>query len=111
MALSWSAAAPSASCSELRRRGVAVLLNSHLLSQVEVVWDRVASLSAGRVVAHGRRRISVQGSVSRSTVLSVRLRDDVLLPDVFTLGLTRLHPGVSLRRPHGAPLPDLSDTF
>jgi ABC-2 type transport system ATP-binding protein len=38
---------------ELRRRGVAVLLNSHLLSEVELVCDRVAILSEGRVVAAG----------------------------------------------------------
>ena len=38
---------------ELRSRGVAVLLNSHLLSEVELVCDRVAILSAGLVVAEG----------------------------------------------------------
>jgi ABC-2 type transport system ATP-binding protein len=39
---------------ELRRREVAVLLNSHLLSEVELVCDRVVILSGGLVVAHGR---------------------------------------------------------
>ena len=39
--------------SELRGRGVAVLLNSHLLSEVELVCDRVAILLAGRIVAGG----------------------------------------------------------
>src|SRR5581483_5427419 len=39
---------------ELRRRGVAVLLNSHLLSEVELVCDRVAILHHGRVAAAGR---------------------------------------------------------
>ena len=38
---------------ELRRRGIAVLLNSHLLSEVELVCDRVAILREGRVVAAG----------------------------------------------------------
>jgi ABC-2 type transport system ATP-binding protein len=38
---------------ELRSRGVAVLLNSHLLSEVELVCDRVAILDAGVVVAEG----------------------------------------------------------
>jgi ABC-2 type transport system ATP-binding protein len=39
---------------ELRRRGVSVLLNSHLLSEIELVCDRVAILSRGRIVAEGR---------------------------------------------------------
>jgi ABC-2 type transport system ATP-binding protein len=38
---------------ELKRRGVAVLLNSHLLSEVELVCDRVAILRDGVVVAAG----------------------------------------------------------
>ena len=38
---------------ELRGRGIAVLLNSHLLSEVELVCDRVVILSRGDVVAAG----------------------------------------------------------
>jgi ABC-2 type transport system ATP-binding protein len=38
---------------ELRRRGTSVLLNSHLLSEVELVCDRVAILLHGRLVAEG----------------------------------------------------------
>jgi ABC-2 type transport system ATP-binding protein len=38
----------------LRDRGVAVLLNSHLLSEVELVCDRVAILVKGEIVAAGR---------------------------------------------------------
>jgi ABC-2 type transport system ATP-binding protein len=38
---------------ELQRRGVSVLLNSHLLSEVELVCDRVAILLAGKVVTAG----------------------------------------------------------
>jgi ABC-2 type transport system ATP-binding protein len=38
---------------ELRGRGVAVLLNSHLLSEIELVCDRVAILLGGEVVAAG----------------------------------------------------------
>ena len=39
---------------ELRRRGVAVMLNSHLLSEVELVCDRVAIVAEGRLVQEGR---------------------------------------------------------
>jgi len=38
---------------ELRRRNIGVLLNSHLLSEIELVCDRVVILSHGAVVAAG----------------------------------------------------------
>jgi ABC-2 type transport system ATP-binding protein len=38
---------------ELRAEGVSVLLNSHLLSEVELVCDRVAIIARGRLVAAG----------------------------------------------------------
>jgi ABC-2 type transport system ATP-binding protein len=38
---------------ELRRRGISVLLNSHLLSEIELVCDRVVILLHGSVVAEG----------------------------------------------------------
>jgi ABC-2 type transport system ATP-binding protein len=37
----------------LRGRGIAVVLSSHLLSEVELVCDRVAILVAGRIAAEG----------------------------------------------------------
>ena len=39
---------------DLREEGVAVLLNSHLLGEVELVCDRVAIVDRGRVVRAGR---------------------------------------------------------
>src|SRR3954454_23760939 len=39
---------------ELRRRGMSVLLNSHLLSEVELVCDHVAIISKGALVTAGR---------------------------------------------------------
>jgi len=38
---------------ELRGRGVAVLLNSHLLSEIELVCDRVVIVDRGRTIAEG----------------------------------------------------------
>jgi ABC-2 type transport system ATP-binding protein len=37
----------------LKAQGVAVLLNSHLLSEVELICDRVAIVNKGRVIAQG----------------------------------------------------------
>lgn len=39
---------------EVRGRGIAVLLNSHLLSELELVCDRVVILNDGRIVTEGR---------------------------------------------------------
>jgi ABC-2 type transport system ATP-binding protein len=38
---------------ELRSRGIGVLLNSHLLSEIELVCDRVLILLDGRIIAEG----------------------------------------------------------
>ena len=52
---------------ELRGRGVAVLLNSHLLSEVELVCDRVAILARGAARRARARRPSSRGrAASRS---------------------------------------------
>ena len=57
---------------ELKRRGVAVLLNSHLLSEVERVCDRVAILVDGRIVARGR-----PGELARARGVEVELGEGV----------------------------------
>jgi ABC-2 type transport system ATP-binding protein len=58
---------------ELRRRDVAVLLNSHLLSEVELVCDRVAIIARGEVVAAGApRELSTAGGVEVDTAGGVR---------------------------------------
>jgi ABC-2 type transport system ATP-binding protein len=68
---------------ELRRRGVAVLLNSHLLSEVELVCDRVAIIARGEVVAAGAPgELSQAGGVEVDAADGVRrfpeaTRDDV----------------------------------
>ena len=44
----------SATCSmDLRGRGIGVLLNSHLLSEIELVCDRVVIIDKGRVITEG----------------------------------------------------------
>ena len=53
---------------ELRRRGVAVLLNTHLLSEVERVCDRVAIIDRGRLLAAGTpEALSGAGTVEVET--------------------------------------------
>jgi ABC-2 type transport system ATP-binding protein len=67
---------------ELRSRGHAVLLNSHLLSEIELVCDRVAIISRGRLVAEGSpAELSQARGVEVETASGVRLfegatRDD-----------------------------------
>ena len=57
----------------LRERGVSVLLNSHLLSEVELVCDRVAIINGGEVVAAGTpAQLSRPGGVEVETAAGVR---------------------------------------
>jgi ABC-2 type transport system ATP-binding protein len=57
----------------LRSRGVAVLLNSHLLSEVELVCDRVAIIARGEVVAAGTPdELSHAGGVEVETARGMR---------------------------------------
>jgi ABC-2 type transport system ATP-binding protein len=57
----------------LRERGVSVLLNSHLLSEVELVCDRVAIINGGEVVAAGTpAQLSHAGGVEVETAGGVR---------------------------------------
>jgi ABC-2 type transport system ATP-binding protein len=68
---------------ELRGRGIAVLLNTHLLSEVERVCDRVAIIDHGLLVAAGRPEdLSRPGGVEVETAAGVQTfpaatRDDV----------------------------------
>jgi len=58
---------------ELRRRGTAVLLNSHLLSEVELVCDHVVIVDHGRVVAAGTpSELRREGGVEVETASGVR---------------------------------------
>src|SRR3954470_7470902 len=67
---------------ELRSRGVAVLLNSHLLSEVELVCDRVAIIARGEVVAAGSpAELSHAGGVEGETASGVRRFPDAARED------------------------------
>jgi ABC-2 type transport system ATP-binding protein len=83
----------------LRDRGKTVFLNSHMLSEVELISDRIAILSKGKVVRTGRVddftlgkkqfEIQIDGSLSdtvleaiRSMDPSVRKEDDALVLSV-----------------------------
>jgi ABC-2 type transport system ATP-binding protein len=58
---------------QLRDRGIAVLLNSHLLGEVERVCDRVVILASGKVVADGRPEdLTRLGGVKIQTGTGVR---------------------------------------
>ena len=57
----------------LRGRGVAVLLNSHLLSEVELVCDRVVIVDRGRTIAEGTpHELAAPGGVEIETASGTR---------------------------------------
>jgi ABC-2 type transport system ATP-binding protein len=58
---------------QVRDRGIAVLLNSHLLGEVERVCDRVVILASGKVVADGRPEdLTQSGGVEIQTGTGLR---------------------------------------
>ncbi|HSB38630.1 MAG TPA: ABC transporter ATP-binding protein [Gaiellaceae bacterium] len=78
---------------ELRGRGTSVLLNSHLLSEVELVCDRVVILLRGQVVAEGSpaelgRARGVEIETDEGTRVHDGAREDVprLVADLVAAG-------------------------
>ena len=68
---------------ELRRRGTSVLLNSHLLSEVELVCDHVVIVDHGRVVAAGTpAELRREGGVEIETAAGTRMFPDARRADV-----------------------------
>jgi ABC-2 type transport system ATP-binding protein len=68
---------------ELRGRGISVLLNSHLLSEVELVCDRVAILLHGKLVTEGSpAELAKPRGVEIETDEGVRLYEGVGREDV-----------------------------
>jgi ABC-2 type transport system ATP-binding protein len=68
---------------ELRRRGTSVLLNSHLLSEIELVCDHVVIVDHGRVVAAGAPdELRRQGGVEVDTASGTKRFADARRADV-----------------------------
>src|SRR5690348_134710 len=65
----------------LASRGTAVFLNSHLLSEVEQVCDRVAVVDHGRVIASGTMNELLSGTVVRVRVTGLSGADKNKLAD------------------------------
>jgi ABC-2 type transport system ATP-binding protein len=71
---------------ELRGRGTSVLLNSHLLSEIELVCDRVVILLRGAVVAEGSpAELSRARGVEIETDRGTELHEGAAREDVPTL--------------------------
>jgi ABC-2 type transport system ATP-binding protein len=84
---------------QLRARGVSVLLNSHLLSEVELVCDRVAILRAGELVASGTpAELSHPRGVELETELGVQRIAGVTREDVPRLVAEAVAAGRSVYR-------------
>ena len=67
----------------LREQGVGVLLNSHLLSEIELVCDRVLIIDGGRVVTEGRPQdLTAPGGIEVETSEGVRRLPDARREDV-----------------------------
>jgi len=82
---------------ELRGRGIAVLLNSHLLSEVELVCDRVAIISKGRLAAHGApAELARPGGVEIDTGGGLRVFPDARREDAPRLVAELVAAGESI---------------
>jgi ABC-2 type transport system ATP-binding protein len=79
---------------ELRGRGIAVLLNTHLLSEVERVCDRVAIIDRGLLVAAGRPEdLSRPGGVEVETATGVQTFAAATREDVPAIVERLVHAG------------------
>jgi ABC-2 type transport system ATP-binding protein len=82
---------------ELRGRGVAVLLNSHLLSEVELVCDRVVIVDHGRTIAEGApHELAVAGGVEVETAAGLRRFPDAVRAEVPALVARLVAEGVEI---------------
>jgi ABC-2 type transport system ATP-binding protein len=81
----------------LRDRGTAVLLNSHLLGELELVCDRVIILARGRVVAAGRpEELTQKGGVEIQTGDGTRRFPEARREDIPKLVSELVSEGVDI---------------
>jgi ABC-2 type transport system ATP-binding protein len=82
---------------ELRARGIAVLLNSHLLGEVERVCDRAVILAGGKVVTAGRPdELTMSGGVEIQTGHGTRRFPDARREDVPRIVAQLVSEGVEI---------------
>jgi ABC-2 type transport system ATP-binding protein len=82
---------------ELRGRGIAVLINSHLLGELERVCDRVVILAHGKVVADGRpHELTQSGGVEIQTGTGPRRFPDAGRHDIPTIVASLVADGVDI---------------
>jgi ABC-2 type transport system ATP-binding protein len=101
---------------DLRLRGKTIFLNSHLLSEVELVSDRVAILDKGRLLKTGSvdeltargflYRIGIEGAVpqaalTEATALVISLRPDGETLQVELENVAELNRVIDLLRKYG----------
>ena len=93
----------------LKREGVAVVLKSHLLSEVEQVCDHVAFVKAGEVLKQGSMANLLGGEVPvevRVSLLTPELLSDLSrLGEIEALPEAQGRPGVQVRLTHDSDLP------
>ncbi|MDQ3726363.1 MAG: ABC transporter ATP-binding protein, partial [Actinomycetota bacterium] len=84
---------------ELRRRGVSVLLNSHLLSEVELICDHVAIIARGRLVKAGTpRELAGPAAVEVDTGAGVRTFEGATREDAPRIVADLIAAGESVYR-------------
>jgi ABC-2 type transport system ATP-binding protein len=81
---------------DLKRRGITVLLSSHLLAQVQEVCDRVGILAGGVLVREGKLEELI--AIENQTELVLQDASDKLLHEIETLALGSQAKLVARRR-------------
>jgi ABC-2 type transport system ATP-binding protein len=76
---------------DLKRRGKTILLNSHLLSEVEMVCDSAAIIHQGKIIAAGSLDELLGGEYT------IEIRAEKITPEIIG-GLKAIDPGVRIEQ-------------